>query len=130
MLNQSFSADNFRKIIDYENRKGIYLEGRFFPDIEKVTENIKELNTEIRKNKKQMSATEFEEYKKIANEMKKDLQRKKEEELITELQKVSERIVSKDFKFDLKKNDFIGIKSVYTVADEPENYFASKQLQH
>jgi hypothetical protein len=130
MLNQSFSADNFRKIIDYENRKGVYLEGRFFHDITKITEDIKKLNSEIRKNKKQLGVTEFDEYKKTANELKKGLQRKKEEELITELQKVSERIVSKGFKFDLRKNDFIGKKSVYTVADTPENYFASKQLQH
>jgi len=130
MLNQSFSADNFRKIIDYENRKGVYLEGRFFPDIEKVTKNIKELNTEIRKNKKQLSTTEFDEYKKIVNEIKKDLQRKKEEELATELQKVSEKIVRTDFKFELRKNESIGDKPVYTVEDKPEYYFASKQLQH
>lgn len=130
MLNQSFSADNFRKIIDYENRKGVYLEGRFFPLVAKITEDIKKLNSEIREKKKQLGATEFDEYKKTANEQKERLEGEKEERLRAELQKVSERIVSRDFKFELRKNESIGDKPVYTVEDKPEYYFASKQLQH
>ena len=31
MLDQSFSIDNFRKILEYENRKGRNLEKEFFP---------------------------------------------------------------------------------------------------
>ena len=130
MLNQSFSADNFRKIIDYENRKGVYLEGRFFPLVAKITEAIKKLNSEIREKKKQLGAAEFDEYKKTANEEKERLGNEKEERLRAELQKVSERIVSRDFKFELRKNESIGDKPIYTVEDKPEYYFASKQLQH
>lgn len=130
MLNQSFSADNFRKIIDYENRKGVYLEGRFFPLVAKITEDIKKLNSEIREKKKQLKAAEFDEYKKTANEEKERLENEKEERLGAELQKVSERIVSRDFKFELRKNESIGDKPVYTVDDKPEYHFASKQLQH
>ena len=51
MLDQSFSAENFRKILDYENRKGLYLEGEYFQDIEIITEEIKKCNTEIRDKK-------------------------------------------------------------------------------
>lgn len=130
MLNQSFSIDNFRKIIDYENRKGVYLEGRFFPLVAKITEDIKKLNREIREKKKQLEAAEFDEYKKTANEEKERLKDKKEEKLAEELRKVSERIASRGFKFELKKNESIGDKPVYTVEDKAEYYFASKQLQH
>jgi hypothetical protein len=130
MLNQSFSADNFRKIIDYENRKGVYLEGRFFPDVAKITEDIRKLNSEIREKKKQLGSAEFDEYKKIVNEKKEKLEGEKEEKLSVELQKVRDRIVNRDFKFELRKNESIGDKPVYTVEDKPEYYFASKQLQH
>ena len=130
MLNQSFSADNFRKIIDYENRKGVYLEGRFFPLVAQITEDIKTFASVIREKKKQLGATEFDEYKKTANEEKERLQAQKEETLNAELRKVSERIVGRDFKFELNRNESIGDKPVYTVEDKPEYYFASKQLQH
>lgn len=36
MLDQSFSAENFRKILDIENRKGFYLEGEFYADIDEI----------------------------------------------------------------------------------------------
>ena len=40
---QSFTPDNFRKIIDYENRRGLYLEAAFFPEAAKIAQEIKEL---------------------------------------------------------------------------------------
>ena len=48
MLDQSFSAENFRKIFDIENRKGVYLEGEFYADIDEINKKIKELNSGIR----------------------------------------------------------------------------------
>ena len=48
LLDQSFSTDNFRKIFDYENRKGQHLEGKFFPEIEKITKNLKNFSLEFR----------------------------------------------------------------------------------
>jgi hypothetical protein len=39
---QSFTPDNFRKIIDYENRRGLYLEAAFFPEAAKIAQEIKE----------------------------------------------------------------------------------------
>jgi hypothetical protein len=44
MLDQSFSAENFKKILDLENRKGIYLEGEFYSDIADINRKIKEAN--------------------------------------------------------------------------------------
>lgn len=130
MLNQSFSAENFRRIIDYENRKGVYLEGKYFPLVAKVTESIKKLNFEIREKKKQFGKAEFDEFKISKNAEKDRLKSEKEEKLNIELQKVSEKIVAKGFKFELKKNESIQKKPVYTIDDTPEHYFALKQIQH
>ena len=52
MLNQSFSAENFRRILDLENRKGVYLEGRFFKHLNKITEKIKKCTKEIKDKQK------------------------------------------------------------------------------
>ncbi len=79
MLDQSFSVENFRKIIDYENRRGIYLEGRFFPEIAKITEEIKECNSEIREKHKTLGKEAFDQIRKQLNSKIDDLKKQKEE---------------------------------------------------
>lgn len=127
MLNQSFSAENFRRILDLENRKGLYLEGRFFPNITKITKKIKKCTKEIKDKQKNGIGldNEIEEvYKR-----KKELKEEKNEKLNTELQKVSEKVVASDFKIQLEKKDFQNAKSLYVTKDSPENYFTMKQVQ-
>lgn len=63
MLKQSFTADNFRKIFDYENRKGVNLEGEFFPEIAKIIQDIKACNQEYLALKKKKSMLAEEAYK-------------------------------------------------------------------
>lgn len=130
ILDQSFSTDNFRQILDYENRKGIYLEGRYFSDIAKITEAIKRCNTEIRGKKKIVPAEEFELFRKETNEKKEKLKEEKEAKLIIALQKVSKNVVNDKFRIELTQDDTILDKPVYTTADLPENYFALKQVQY
>ena len=60
MLDQSFSTDNFRRILDLENRKGNYLEGKFFPNHKTLTEKIKDCNKQIREKKRNKGASEDE----------------------------------------------------------------------
>jgi len=127
MLNQSFSAENFRRILDLENRKGLYLEGRFFPNITEITKKIKKCTKEIKDKQKNGIGldNEIEElYKR-----KKELKEEKNEKLNTELQKVSEKVVASDFKIQLEKKDFQNAKALYVTKDSPENYFTMKQVQ-
>lgn len=49
MLDQSFSADNFRKIFDLENRKGNYLEGKYFPDLKEISKNTQDYSRKLKK---------------------------------------------------------------------------------
>lgn len=127
MLNQSFSAENFRRILDLENRKGLYLEGRFFPNITEITKKIKKCTKEIKDKQKNGIGldNEIEELCK----RKKELKEEKNEKLNTELQKVSEKVVASDFKIQLEKKDFQNAKSLYVTKDSPENYFTMKQVQ-
>ena len=87
MLNQLFTAENFRRILDYENRKGVYLEGKFFPEAHDITEELKEYADKIRKLKKKVRklGSETEEAKRLKSEIdkledfRKTLKKKKEE---------------------------------------------------
>lgn len=130
MLDQSFSANNFRKILDYENRKGVYIEGEYFKDIKKITDEIKKCNTELRDKKNKVSADDFEIFRKETNEKKEKLKEKKEKNLSIELQKISDIVVNNSFRVKLTRDDKITDKPVYKVENKPEYFFALKQIQH
>ncbi len=127
MLNQSFSIENFRKIIDIENRKGVFLEGKFFPSLKTITDEIKVCNKDIASKKRDRSIS-TDKLKEIYDQ-RRALKERKESQLTAELQKISEKVVATDFKIALVKKDIPGQKSLYLVKDSPEHYFAIKQLQ-
>ncbi len=126
MLNQSFSAENFRKIFDIENRKGVNLDV-FFPKTRKFTEKIKSCNEEIRKAKRLKKTKD--EIKKLY-EQKAGFRKKRETELDKELEKVSKKCLEKNFRIKLNQVLIPSKKTLYTVQDLPKYYFAVKQIQH
>ena len=128
MLDQSFSVKNFKRIIDLENRKGVYLEGEYFSNIKKITEKIKQCNYDIRveRKKKVKTANKLEKL----YEKRKSLKQKKEGQLDVELQKISEKIVSSSYKIELDKKNVQNGKPLYIVKDSPEHYFTMKQIQN
>jgi len=130
MLDQSFSIENFRKILDYENRKGVYLEGVFFPTVKEVSESIKKLNFNLKHSRRQVSPEDLSEYRKTLNEDLESAEDLKEELLLEEFTKIRNNLLSGKFKFSLIKNDHFGEKPIYTSVKSPENFFALKQIQH
>ena len=126
MLDQSFSADNFRRILDIENRRGVHLEDKLsMMTIRRINEDIRDCNTAIREKKKLGDAAAVEKL----NIDKKAFREKKEIELEHELRKISQTIASKSFKIELKKVDIPGGKTIYTTLKTPEHFFALKQIQ-
>ncbi len=80
IIDQSFAASNFRKIIDRERRKGRNLEEEFFKDLEDVIEEIKKCVSEIRAikaNRARMSAKDFNEKKTALYEKRSELKKEK-----------------------------------------------------
>ena len=128
MLNQSFSIENFRKIIDVENRKGVFLEGKFFPSLKAITDEIKACNKNIVSKRRDKSIT-TDKIKELYDQ-RRELKERKEAQLIAELKKISEKVVATNFKIELVKKDIPGQKPLYLVKDSPEHYFAIKQLQN
>lgn len=140
-LDQSFSSNNLRKIFDYENRKGNYLEGKFFskkgeffPEIEEITRKLKQCSSEfkeLKKNKGSLSDQEYETQKIRLNKTKEELKEEKEILLTTAFEKISKKITDNSFKIELKKIQQESTKVVYTTKEkDAATYFALKQVQY
>ena len=132
MLDQSFSADNFRKIIDIENRKGFYLEGEFFPEIVVVSKDIKRCNFDLRVLRKRKNAYTEEAYnieKARIHLIKEGFEEQKENLYKGKLSEISSTITAKGFKLEVEKDITITSKPVYKVPKTIDNIFTSKQLQ-
>ncbi|WP_445369275.1 antiviral reverse transcriptase Drt3a [Methylomonas sp. BW4-1] len=129
MLDQSFSVENFRKIFDYENRKGSYLEGRYFPEIEEVTKQLKTCVGKIKKLKVELP--NYEELKLALNSEKEILKDKKEKLLNIELEKICHIVSRNDFSFNLIKVDTPTGKPIYKIDEfDVYSYFIIKQIQY
>lgn len=131
MLDQSFSIENFRKILDIENRKGNYLEGDFFSDIADISKKIKETNGEIRilKQKGLDKETFIEERSRI-NDKKDELSEQKEKKLTEKLKTISSNVTASDFKLTIVQDSTITDKPVYKTEYSLENILTLKQLQY
>ena len=99
-LDQSFSANNLRKIFDLENRKGHYLEGRFFSEeisskIEEITRELKECHSgykDLKKNKDSLLSQEYETQRITLNKKKEELVDEKEKLLTATLEKLAKKL--------------------------------------
>lgn len=126
-MDQSFSVDNFKKILSYENRKGRNLEKEFFPAVFETTKEITEINKKIHTQLRFRDTDE----KVLAklNEEKVSKKNLKQELIEKQLSEVSEKLLDPKFKIAISRvetND----KPVYTTTETAENYFAIKQLQY
>lgn len=133
MLDQSFSVTNFRKIVDIENRKGNYLEGEFFPDVEEKSKKIQIVKSELRILKQEKSKYSEEKYATKKTEIKTKLEylkEQKEKRLNEELDDISSKINSKGFSFGIKEVNVGMPKNVYVAERSAAPYFALKQIQH
>ena len=133
MLNQSFSAANFRKILDIENRRGTFLEGDYFPEVAKLSKKIQSHNSELRSLKKKKAAYSSEDFESETTELSQTIHSLKEEKerlLLKELNEASSKILSKEFSFGIKKIDVGKEKKVFTADRNAATFFALKQVQH
>ncbi len=126
-MDQSFSVDNFKKILSYENRKGRNLEKEFFPAIFETTKAITEINKKIH-TLLRFRVTDESVLVKL-NEEKVNKKKLKQELIEKHLSEVSKKLLDHKFKIAITKVE-TDDKPVYTTTETAENYFAIKQLQY
>jgi hypothetical protein len=132
MRNQAFSPQNLRTIFDSENRRGVYLEGDFFPEIAKLTQAVKVCMADIRelKRRKQRLVPQYYELQKaMLNEEKLKLKNQKEKLIAAELEAISQQISEKGFRINLHEVVVPNKKKAYSIPKTAAAYFAVKQLQ-
>ncbi|WP_282163122.1 antiviral reverse transcriptase Drt3a [Ulvibacterium marinum] len=126
MLDQSFSAKNFRIIFDISNRNGFFVEDKLsLSSIRKVTEEIKvygNLAKSYNKSGNKVLAHFF-------NEVKEQFREVRNVEIDNVLEEISLIISQSDFKIELRQIKIPGGKDLYTIANKPEYFFAIKQAQ-
>jgi len=140
MLDQSFSYENFRILLDVENRKGRYLEDKEFfdSDIFKKSRDISDLiiekNKEIRDESFKVSCIhkiEDRDYTLLDNlkDEKEELKKNREKLLENILIEIAAKTDIENYELKIKKGQIKWGSQLYEVEHNPENYFVSKQLQ-
>ena len=130
MFDQSFSRKNLQRIVNYENRKGIYLEKDFFPDAAAVSKQIVELNREIKAQKNLLSKQAFSDYFKEKIRIKDTLLDARNNLINVHLDKISNLILDNQLNLQLIKGSASNSKEIYMVKRSPEAYLALKYIQH
>jgi Reverse transcriptase (RNA-dependent DNA polymerase) len=134
MLDQSFSIKNYVKIFYDENRKGNYTEGKFFPELKALSTEISTINEELKLlrnslKKNVITQEDYDTQRNLKNVDKNLLFKKKQEQLINLLPKITKKIVDKNFRIELVISNDKGGKPIYLIKKKPEYFFAIKQLQ-
>jgi hypothetical protein len=132
MLDQLFTAENFRKIYDVENRRGHDLVARFFPTLEPNVRDLKDKVQElraVRSRKNSLPEAEFNRQKDLLKEQINAIKKTKSDLLDQLLEVVSKNVGAKSFQIALRMATGPGGKNIFVAEDTAETYFVLKQLQ-
>lgn len=132
MLNQMFTAENFRRIYDAENRKGLDVASRYFPSLEPLTLAVRDKVRDIRDHRANQSAMTADVFETTLIDLKKQLADAKAEKSTAVdalMDEISQKVLKPTFKIDLSKKDGPNGKPVFCIDAEPETFFVIKQLQ-
>jgi Reverse transcriptase (RNA-dependent DNA polymerase) len=132
MLDQMFTAENFRHIYDSENRKGLDLATRFFPNLEPHTLAVRDKVQDIRDLRKievTLMADDFEAKLLALKGELAALKIAKSSAVDALMDEISQKVLKPTFKIDLSQKTGPQGKPVYCIDAEPETFFVIKQLQ-
>lgn len=132
MLDQMFTAENFRRIYDAENRKGADLATRYFPSLEPLTLAVRDKVKDIRDLRKIEAKLTVENFETQLLALKTELVTLKaaKSSAIDDLMgDINQKVHRSSFKIDLSQKTGPKGKSVFCIDAEPETFFVIKQLQ-
>ncbi|WP_229728521.1 antiviral reverse transcriptase Drt3a [Oxalicibacterium flavum] len=127
-----FTTENFRRIYDSENRKGIDLATRYFPTLEPLTSAVRDKVQEIRNLRKievSLKADEFDAKLLTLKAELTSLKATKSSAIDSLLDGISQKVLKQSFKIGLSQKIGPKGKPVFCIDAEPETFFVIKQLQ-
>lgn len=132
MHDQMFTAENFRRIYDAENRKGADLATRYFPALEPLTIAVREKVQEIRDLRKMESSLKPSDFETKLLALKAKLTALKADKSSAVdilMDDLSQKVLKSSFKINLSKKIGPKGKAVFCIDEEPETFFVIKQVQ-
>jgi hypothetical protein len=132
MLDQMFTTENFRRIYDAENRKGLDLAKRYFPTLEPLTLLVRAKTQEIRKHRAIKATMAADDFALSLATMKADLAVLKADKSAAVdglMDEISQKVLKPSFKIELSQKMGPKGKPVFCIDSEPETFFVIKQLQ-
>ena len=132
MLDQMFTAENFRRIYDAENRKGFDLASRYFPSLEPLTLAVRSKVQDIRDHRAKQTTMKADVFEATLLDLKNELtvaKAQKSAAVDALMDEISQRVLKPTFKIELSKKDGPNGKPVFCIDSEPETFFVIKQLQ-
>ncbi|WP_156473036.1 antiviral reverse transcriptase Drt3a [Pseudorhodoferax sp. Leaf265] len=127
-----FTAENFRRIYDIENRKGSDLATRYFPTLEPLTFAVRDKVKEIRALRQVEATLTPDAFKAQLLALKADLASAKEVKssaINSLMDDISQKVLKPSFSIKLSQKTGPKGKSVFCIDAEPETFFVIKQLQ-
>lgn len=132
MLDQMFTAENFRRIYDSENRKGLDLATRYFPTLEPHTLAVRDKVQDIRDHRALEATMAADVFEATLVTLKTELAALKADKSAAVddlMDDISQKVLKPSFKIDLSQKTGPQGKPVYCIDSEPETFFVIKQLQ-
>lgn len=134
MINQSFSAENFERIFNIENRKGNInkniLPPNYIDVIIKIKDKKKEITKHLRDYKEgKIDKEELNRLKDECNDSINNLKTEKESVLYDYLKKISKEVNLPKFKFNFQVEERYG-KPIYILNTNVSQFYILKQLQY
>lgn len=132
MLDQMFTAENFRRIYDSENRKGLDLASRYFPSLKPHTVAVREKVQQIRDLRTKKTTLTIQEFSTQLHALKSDLATRKAEKstaIDVLMEEISLKVLHSSYKIVLTQKHGPKGKPVFCIDAEPETFFVIKQLQ-
>lgn len=132
MIDQMFTAENFRSIYDAENRKGADLASRYFPTLKPFTlavrDKVKDIR-DLRKIKATLTAEDFEAQLLALKAELIPIKTAKSSAIDVLMDDISQKVLKSSFKIGLSQKTGPKGKPVFCIDAEPEAFFVIKQLQ-
>lgn len=132
MLDQMFTAENFRRIYDAENRKGVDLATRYFPTLNPLTLAVRGKVHEIQNLRKIESTLTADGFEMQLLALKSELASHKADKSAAVdalMNNLSQKVLAPSFKINLSQKTGPKGKPVFCIDAEPETFFVIKQLQ-
>ena len=131
MLDQTFSAQNFRRIYDVENRRGRNVDRAFFPDLVEASARITAASAAIRAARRANPAATTDALSLILQPLRERLRQEREarEFLVDARMEQLAQSVLGGYQVQLQERDGPRNSALYTLPADPRAYFIGKQIQ-